>query len=97
MLLTSLAQPTAVPPISTLGPDALTELLPLDEFVHSLSEKKIAIKALLLDQVEENMFFTSSYYLDALSEYFLCFYIPNAVSFLLYCPHVWSVCVTLSC
>ncbi|KAH7659961.1 formamidopyrimidine-DNA glycosylase protein [Dioscorea alata] len=45
-----LDDPTAVPPISTLGPDALTELMPLDEFVHSLSEKKIAIKALLLDQ-----------------------------------------------
>ncbi|XP_039142173.1 LOW QUALITY PROTEIN: formamidopyrimidine-DNA glycosylase [Dioscorea cayenensis subsp. rotundata] len=45
-----LEDPTGVPPISTLGPDALTELMPLDEFVHSLSEKKIAIKALLLDQ-----------------------------------------------
>ncbi|KAM0942722.1 putative DNA-(apurinic or apyrimidinic site) lyase, DNA-formamidopyrimidine glycosylase [Dioscorea sansibarensis] len=45
-----LEDPTAVPPISELGPDALTELMPLDEFVHSLSKKKIAIKALLLDQ-----------------------------------------------
>ncbi|KAG6538064.1 hypothetical protein ZIOFF_003167 [Zingiber officinale] len=32
------------------SPDALLELVPVDEFVESLSKKKIAIKALLLDQ-----------------------------------------------
>ncbi|KAJ0989508.1 hypothetical protein J5N97_007864 [Dioscorea zingiberensis] len=45
-----LEAPTAVPPISELGPDALTEPMQVDEFVGSLSKKKIAIKALLLDQ-----------------------------------------------
>ncbi|XP_042489844.1 formamidopyrimidine-DNA glycosylase isoform X4 [Macadamia integrifolia] len=43
-------EPKSVPPISELGPDALYELMPVDEFVESLSKKKIAIKALLLDQ-----------------------------------------------
>lgn len=46
-----LVQPQSVPPISELGPDALLELMPVDEFVESLSKKKIAIKAILLDQV----------------------------------------------
>ncbi|XP_042489843.1 formamidopyrimidine-DNA glycosylase isoform X3 [Macadamia integrifolia] len=45
-----LKNPKSVPPISELGPDALYELMPVDEFVESLSKKKIAIKALLLDQ-----------------------------------------------
>ncbi|XP_043722703.1 formamidopyrimidine-DNA glycosylase isoform X4 [Telopea speciosissima] len=43
-------EPKSVPPISELGPDALYELMPVDEFAESLSKKKIAIKALLLDQ-----------------------------------------------
>ncbi|KAL5985700.1 hypothetical protein ACLOJK_027687 [Asimina triloba] len=46
-----LGDPETVPPISELGPDALLEPMPLDEFVESLSKKKIAIKALLLDQI----------------------------------------------
>ncbi|PKA59178.1 Formamidopyrimidine-DNA glycosylase [Apostasia shenzhenica] len=45
-----LDNPELVPPISELGPDALFEPLPVDKFVASLSNKKIAIKALLLDQ-----------------------------------------------
>ncbi|XP_043722704.1 formamidopyrimidine-DNA glycosylase isoform X5 [Telopea speciosissima] len=45
-----LKDPKSVPPISELGPDALYELMPVDEFAESLSKKKIAIKALLLDQ-----------------------------------------------
>ncbi|KAK9102059.1 hypothetical protein Sjap_019313 [Stephania japonica] len=45
-----LKDPAIVPPISELGPDALTEPMTLNEFVESLSKKKIAIKALLLDQ-----------------------------------------------
>jgi len=47
-----LIQPAAVPPISELGPDALLEPMTVDEFTESLSKKKIAIKALLLDQVK---------------------------------------------
>ncbi|WOK98288.1 formamidopyrimidine-DNA glycosylase-like isoform X1 [Canna indica] len=43
-------QPESVPPISELGPDALLELMSVEEFVDSLSKKKTAIKALLLDQ-----------------------------------------------
>ncbi|KAJ8755130.1 hypothetical protein K2173_018928 [Erythroxylum novogranatense] len=45
-----LQDPTSVPPISELGPDALLELMTADEFYESLRKKKIAIKALLLDQ-----------------------------------------------
>ncbi|XP_048329086.1 formamidopyrimidine-DNA glycosylase isoform X3 [Ziziphus jujuba] len=45
-----LEDPTSAPPISELGPDALLELKSVDEFVESLSKKKTAIKALLLDQ-----------------------------------------------
>ncbi|CAL9104435.1 unnamed protein product [Musa textilis] len=45
-----LDDPESVPPISELGPDALLELMPVDDFVDSLSKKKIAIKSLLLDQ-----------------------------------------------
>ncbi|KAJ6807888.1 formamidopyrimidine-DNA glycosylase isoform X2 [Iris pallida] len=45
-----LQDPKAVPPISELGPDALLEPMKLDQFVDSLGKKKIAIKALLLDQ-----------------------------------------------
>ncbi|KAK6915078.1 Formamidopyrimidine-DNA glycosylase, catalytic domain [Dillenia turbinata] len=45
-----LADPTLVPPISELGPDALLEPLTGDELFNSFSKKKIAIKALLLDQ-----------------------------------------------
>jgi formamidopyrimidine-DNA glycosylase len=47
-----LIQPAAVLPISDLGPDALLEPMTVDEFAESLSKKKIAIKALLLDQVK---------------------------------------------
>ncbi|XP_020150171.1 formamidopyrimidine-DNA glycosylase isoform X3 [Aegilops tauschii subsp. strangulata] len=42
--------PETVPPISELGPDALFEPMSVDNFVDSLSRKKIGIKALLLDQ-----------------------------------------------
>ncbi|KAI3455291.1 hypothetical protein Pfo_011954 [Paulownia fortunei] len=45
-----LDNPVSVPPISELGPDALTEPMTVDEFYNSLSKKKIGIKALLLDQ-----------------------------------------------
>ncbi|XP_012073136.1 formamidopyrimidine-DNA glycosylase isoform X2 [Jatropha curcas] len=45
-----LKDPASVPPISELGPDALLEPMTVDEFYESLSKKKIAIKALLLDQ-----------------------------------------------
>ncbi|XP_031266923.1 formamidopyrimidine-DNA glycosylase-like isoform X1 [Pistacia vera] len=45
-----LKDPASVAPISDLGPDALLEPLTVDEFTKSLSKKKIAIKALLLDQ-----------------------------------------------
>lgn len=45
-----LNDPTSVPPISELGPDALLEPMTVDEFTDSLSKKKITIKALLLDQ-----------------------------------------------
>ncbi|TYI60233.1 hypothetical protein E1A91_D10G089900v1 [Gossypium mustelinum] len=45
-----LKDPTSVPPISELGPDALFEPMTINEFTDSLSKKKIAIKALLLDQ-----------------------------------------------
>ncbi|XP_010250229.1 PREDICTED: formamidopyrimidine-DNA glycosylase isoform X4 [Nelumbo nucifera] len=45
-----LKDPASVPPISELGPDALLEPMTVDEFVDSLSKKKITIKALLLDQ-----------------------------------------------
>lgn len=44
-------QPTSVPPISELGPDALLEPMTVDVLFASLSKKKISIKALLLDQV----------------------------------------------
>ncbi|KAF8364614.1 hypothetical protein HHK36_033413 [Tetracentron sinense] len=45
-----LKDPASTPPISELGPDALLEPMTMDEFANSLSKKKIAIKALLLDQ-----------------------------------------------
>ncbi|KAJ6696364.1 FORMAMIDOPYRIMIDINE-DNA GLYCOSYLASE [Salix koriyanagi] len=45
-----LEDPASKPPISELGPDALLELMTVDELHGSLSKKKIAIKALLLDQ-----------------------------------------------
>ncbi|XP_044486568.1 formamidopyrimidine-DNA glycosylase isoform X2 [Mangifera indica] len=45
-----LQDPASVPPISDLGPDALLEPLTVDEFTELLSKRKIAIKALLLDQ-----------------------------------------------
>ncbi|KAL6953296.1 Formamidopyrimidine-DNA glycosylase [Sarracenia purpurea var. burkii] len=45
-----LKNPASVPPISELGPDALLEPMTIDEFIISLSKKKIGIKALLLDQ-----------------------------------------------
>uniref|UniRef100_A0A7N0TIJ4 Formamidopyrimidine-DNA glycosylase catalytic domain-containing protein n=1 Tax=Kalanchoe fedtschenkoi TaxID=63787 RepID=A0A7N0TIJ4_KALFE len=45
-----LQDPVSMPPISELGPDALLEPMSLDDFFSSLSKKKIAIKALLLDQ-----------------------------------------------
>ena len=44
-------QPASVPPISALGPDALLESMTEGEFFNSLSKKKTAIKAVLLDQV----------------------------------------------
>lgn len=40
-----------MPPISELGPDALTEPMKVDEFANALRKKKTPIKALLLDQV----------------------------------------------
>lgn len=47
-----LLQPVSLPPISELGPDALTEPMTEDEFFTSLKKKKnLGIKALLLDQV----------------------------------------------
>ncbi|KAF4348670.1 hypothetical protein F8388_026083 [Cannabis sativa] len=47
-----LKDPASVPPISELGPDALLEPMTDDELVASLSKKKkVAIKALLLNQV----------------------------------------------
>lgn len=46
-----LVQPTSVPPISELGPDALLEPMTVDELFECFSKKKIAIKTLLLDQV----------------------------------------------
>ncbi|KAF7814389.1 formamidopyrimidine-DNA glycosylase isoform X4 [Senna tora] len=45
-----LNNPTSVPPISELGPDALLEPMTLEEFTESLHKKKTEIKALLLDQ-----------------------------------------------
>ncbi|XP_050379763.1 formamidopyrimidine-DNA glycosylase isoform X2 [Argentina anserina] len=45
-----LKDPTSVPPISELGPDALLEPMTEDVLFASLSKKKISIKALLLDQ-----------------------------------------------
>ncbi|XP_019448077.1 PREDICTED: formamidopyrimidine-DNA glycosylase isoform X2 [Lupinus angustifolius] len=45
-----LKDPTSVPPISELGPDALFEPMTLEEFTQSLHKKKTEIKALLLDQ-----------------------------------------------
>ncbi|KAD6118726.1 hypothetical protein E3N88_09997 [Mikania micrantha] len=45
-----LEKPATVPPISELGPDALLEAMTEDELFKALSKKKIAIKALLLDQ-----------------------------------------------
>ncbi|KAM7480322.1 hypothetical protein LguiA_028535 [Lonicera macranthoides] len=45
-----LENPASVPPISELGPDALLEPMSVDEFVNSLSKKKVGIKAILLDQ-----------------------------------------------
>ncbi|XP_077237954.1 MUTM homolog-1 isoform X3 [Tasmannia lanceolata] len=45
-----LENPVSVPPLSELGPDALLELMQVDDLVESMSKKKIAIKALLLDQ-----------------------------------------------
>ncbi|CAM8964915.1 unnamed protein product [Rhodiola kirilowii] len=45
-----LQDPVSVPPISELGPDAFLEPMNLDDFFNLLSKKKIAIKALLLDQ-----------------------------------------------
>ena len=51
-----------MPPISELGPDALLEPMSADEFVASLSKKKIAIKALLLDQVSRIFPFTTISY-----------------------------------
>ncbi|KAL5729643.1 Formamidopyrimidine-DNA glycosylase [Ranunculus cassubicifolius] len=45
-----LKNPACCPPVSELGPDALLEPMTIDEFVKSLSKKKLSIKALLLDQ-----------------------------------------------
>ncbi|XP_054784953.1 LOW QUALITY PROTEIN: formamidopyrimidine-DNA glycosylase [Prosopis cineraria] len=45
-----LNDPTSVPPISELGPDALLEPMTLEGLTESLRKKKTEIKALLLDQ-----------------------------------------------
>ncbi|KAI5436118.1 Formamidopyrimidine-DNA glycosylase [Lathyrus oleraceus] len=45
-----LKDPTSVPPISELGPDALFEPMTLDKFTGRLHKKKTEIKVLLLDQ-----------------------------------------------
>ncbi|KAM2634548.1 hypothetical protein FF1_025180 [Malus domestica] len=45
-----LKDPTSVPPISELGPDALLEPMTVNELFECFSKKKIAIKTLLLDQ-----------------------------------------------
>lgn len=45
-----LKDPSSVPPISELGPDALFDPMTLDEFTERLHKKKTEIKALLLDQ-----------------------------------------------
>ncbi|CAA7407547.1 unnamed protein product [Spirodela intermedia] len=45
-----LQNPESSPPISELGPDAFLEPMKLNEFIESLSSKKVSIKALLLDQ-----------------------------------------------
>ncbi|KAL9323201.1 hypothetical protein ACSQ67_011254 [Phaseolus vulgaris] len=45
-----LKDPTSVPPISELGPDALFEPMTLEKFTESLHKRKTEIKALLLDQ-----------------------------------------------
>ncbi|KAL4559912.1 hypothetical protein LXL04_032058 [Taraxacum kok-saghyz] len=45
-----LQNPALAPPISELGPDALLEPMTEDELFKSLSKKKTAIKALILDQ-----------------------------------------------
>ena len=41
-----------MPPISELGSDAFWELMNFDEFIESLSSKKISIKGLLLNHVQ---------------------------------------------
>uniref|UniRef100_A0A2P2L164 Formamidopyrimidine-DNA glycosylase isoform X3 n=1 Tax=Rhizophora mucronata TaxID=61149 RepID=A0A2P2L164_RHIMU len=46
-----LKDPSSEPPISELGLDALLEPMTVDELHESLVKKKIAIKSLLLDQV----------------------------------------------
>ncbi|KAK3020492.1 hypothetical protein RJ639_045742 [Escallonia herrerae] len=61
-----LPNPASVPPISELGPDALLEPMTIDEFVNSLSKKKIGIKALLLDQTET---FDGSNYCSSFQSY----------------------------
>ncbi|KAK4756390.1 hypothetical protein SAY87_006517 [Trapa incisa] len=45
-----LKDPTSMPPISELGPDALLDPMTVDELAEAVSKKKIAIKTLLLDQ-----------------------------------------------
>ncbi|XP_014501869.1 formamidopyrimidine-DNA glycosylase isoform X1 [Vigna radiata var. radiata] len=45
-----LEDPTSVPPVSELGPDALFEQMTLEKFTESLHKRKTEIKALLLDQ-----------------------------------------------
>ncbi|XP_050234441.1 formamidopyrimidine-DNA glycosylase isoform X2 [Mercurialis annua] len=45
-----LKDPASAPPISELGPDALLDLMTIDEFHESLRKKKMPIKALLLNQ-----------------------------------------------
>ncbi|TXG69402.1 hypothetical protein EZV62_004337 [Acer yangbiense] len=51
-----LNNPASLPPISELGPDALLEPMTVDEFTKLLSKKKLAIKALLLDQADRPEF-----------------------------------------
>ncbi|XP_052726555.1 formamidopyrimidine-DNA glycosylase isoform X4 [Vigna angularis] len=47
-----LEDPTSVPPVSELGPDALFEQMTLEKFTESLHKRKTEIKALLLDQAK---------------------------------------------
>ncbi|KAH7564998.1 hypothetical protein JRO89_XS09G0102000 [Xanthoceras sorbifolium] len=64
-----LNNPASVPPISELGPDALLEPMTVDEFTESLSKRKIAIKALLLDQVKIFMLIPPTSYISGIGNW----------------------------